>query len=749
MFQRILTCLIGCGLIAMSCSAASSPASGEEAAHTDRPRVGLVLSGGGARGFAHIGALQAFEELGIPFDVVAATSMGAMVGGAYAAGLSAEQIKKITLGVDWRKMFAPRPDRSKLPWQEKADDRAGLSSAEFGWGPRGLKFPSEVVPSQELDMFLMRSNQPFSSVNDLSKLSIPFSAMATDLESGERVVLSHDITLSLAMRASMSVPGAFAPVQYKGRMLVDGGLVDNLPVDQARRMGADVVVAINVGTPLSKRDKLNNVVSIMGQMVNLLTEQNVQRSKASLKPEDVYLEPKLGELTAGDFRRAEEIIALGYRAVMEHKDQLAAFAVPKTQYRLWAQARAERSTARNEHQLTAIEVKGLKTVNPERVMASVDLETDKPVTNDEIEEAARDVWETGDFQSVPFHFEPGPRGSEVLVFEPTEKEWGYSSFRIGGNVQTNFTNSNTFNLMLSHTWSWLNSWGGEWRSDFQIGEVKRAATQWYQPLGPASNWFVRPRIDYQWEPFDIYLSNSNDPVARYRNETLDIGVGLGYELDKLGRVALDAGWLHNRSDMEIGFEDQGAHAQALYLGVGVDLDTLDNPGFPKKGFLFNAHAYHTIDPSNRHMEEINGTLYTMEASLPVALTKNTTMLLSAKLGKAPQAGNFHLGGVFNLSGSAYGRFSGNRMSLVRALVYHDVSKVMREINMPVYVGASFETGRAWDEADYAQSWGHGKDWLRAASIYVGTDSWIGPIYLVAGRTFGHGEAVTLYWGHLH
>lgn len=748
MFRTVFTFLSVCIVVLTASDTVFAAKQTMPETQAQRPRLGLVLSGGGARGFAHIGALKAFEELGVTFDVVTATSMGAMVGGAYAAGLSADQIREITLGVDWGRMFAPRADRKKLSWWEKADDRAGYSAMELGWGETGFKLPSEVVPSQELDMFLARANQPFNSINDLTKLSIPFAAMATDLENGERVVLSKDVTLSLAMRASMSVPGAFAPVDYRGKMLVDGGLVDNLPVEQARQMGVDVVVAINVGTPLSKRDKLNNVVGIMGQMVNLLTEQNVKHSKSLLTEKDIYLQPELGEFTPGDFRRASEIIKIGYRAVMDNKEKFAEFAVPRAQYRQWAQARENLSKAENVHRVAEVRVQGLKTVNPERVLSEIDIDTTQPVTNDQVEDAARDVWAMGDFQSVPFHFEPGPRGTEVLVFEPAEKEWGYSSFRIGGNVQTDFRNSNTFNVLLGHTWGWLNSWGGQWRNEIQIGEIKRAASEWYQPLGSTSHWYVMPSISYEWEPFDVYFGNRDKPIARYHNEQLDISLALGYGIGRIGRIQASVGWLDNRSVMEIGIINQGARAKAFYGGIDFEIDTLDNPSFPKTGIFFNSQMYRTVNPSQTDMEEIEGTLYSINAAVPVSLGNNTTLLLTAKAGKASQVGSFNLGGVFNLSGSAYGRYSGSRMNLARAMVYHDVSRVMRELRMPVYVGATYETGRVWDEADYAQQWGRGKHWMQAASVFVGTDSWIGPIYLVAGRTFGEGSAITLYWGRL-
>ena len=261
-----------------------------------RPCVGLVLSGGGARGFAHVGVIRVLEELGVKIDVIAGTSMGSMVGGAYAAGFTLPELEDAVLGVDWDRMLGPRPDRQLVNWRRKLDDYKSLPSSGLEMSREGTPMlPAAFVPSEELELFLARKTSAFDMVRDLSRLPIPFAAPATNLVTGYRVVMQKDCTLREAMRASMSIPGAFAPSQYKGELLVDGGLVDNLPVALAREMGADVVIAVNVGTPLSDKEKLTNVVGVMAQMVNLLTEQNVRKSLSELSPGDILITPDLTE----------------------------------------------------------------------------------------------------------------------------------------------------------------------------------------------------------------------------------------------------------------------------------------------------------------------------------------------------------------------------------------------------------------------------------------------------------------------
>ncbi len=752
-FMPVFSLLFSRGLLAAACAglclfAALSVQASDAAPESGKPRLGLVLSGGGARGFAHIGALKALEELRVRFDVVAGTSMGAMVGGAYAAGYSAAQIEEITLAVNWPRMFAPRPDRSRMSWRGKDDDRRGMGVLEIGVDKNGLKFPGEVVPSQELDIFLQRSTEPFDSIYDLSQLDIPFAAVATDLETGERVVLQKDITLARAMRCSMSVPGAFRPVEYGGRLLVDGGLIDNLPVDVAHELGAERVVAINAGTPLATRESIHGVVGVMAQVVNILTEQSVRRTKTLLGADDIYIEPDLGELTSGDFMRAREIIAAGYKAVMQNKALFEPYREKEEDYRLYLAQRLQKSVDNHEHMISEVRVEGLEHVNPERVLSVVDIDASKPVASDEAAEASRNIWAAGDFQNVPFRFEPGPRGTEVLVFEPEEKTVGYSTIKFGGNIESDFQSSNTFNVLLAHTWGWLNDWGGQWRNEIQMGEIKRFQSEFQQPLGAESNWFVMPRVSYEWEPFDVYQGGSDTPIGEFRTETFESGLYLGYEFPRFGRVIAGGGWYDNRIRTETFVRNLKYQEDSTYFSVQANFDTLDNASFPRRGFYFDGTVTYAFNPRGSISSSDDHARYEVQFGLPVRLGRRSTLLLSARAASSSEAGNFNLGGVFNLSGSPYGRYTGDRLVFGRAMFYQDVSRTVSALRMPVYLGATYEAGRVWNGTINEDVSDEDTPWRQAASVFVASDTWVGPVYLVLGRTFGEDSSLTFYWGRL-
>lgn len=733
-------------LAAAGAAQAAYAADGEEP-----PKTALVLSGGGARGFAHIGVLRALEELGIQIDVVAATSMGAMVGGGFAAGYTPEEIARVTKAVDWAKMFAPRADRPSLTWRRKADDLAGIGAGEVGVSANGVSFPAEVMPTQELDIFLARVTQPVSRINNLSELSIPFAGVATDLVTGAKVVLQEGVTLSKAMRASMSIPGAFAPVPYGKALLVDGGLTDNLPVDQARAMGAERVIAVNVGTPLFGREKLESVFGIMGQMVNILTEQNVRASIASLTDRDILITPDLSDFTAGDFNAFDAIERAGYEAVMKHRAELERFRVSPGQYQKWRSRVLAGLTDNAVHHVTEVRVEGLKTVNPETVLRDADLDISKPVTDEDVARSARRIWADGDFRSVPYRFEPGPRNTEVLVFEPDEKSWGYSVLRFGGNVQFDADRTHSFNVILAHTWGWLNDWGAEWRTELQFGETRRAKTEWYQPLGAASPWYVLPRIEAERTGVDLYADNDGDdiPYARYNNTQVTADVSLGYEFGRLGTASVSAGYMRLYADRDIGAPGLKYRASAPFAGAEVNFDTLDNVNFPRSGFLLNAQVHRLFNPdvNDGVSRSTNNTVYTVEGVLPVVLNDDWSMILSGRYGVSTLPGIFTLGGVFNLSGSPYGRFSGDHMALGRVMLMRSIATPLKEKGIALYAGMSYEVGRAYnDTAFYAEE---SREWKQAGSVFLGADTWIGPMYMVLGQTFGRSTALTFYWGRLH
>jgi NTE family protein len=268
---------------------------------TQRPRVGLVLGGGGARGAAHIGVLDVLERLHVPVDCVAGTSMGALVGGAYAAGLSSARMRAELAKADPRDIFRDTPDYSEQSYRYKELSQRFVPGSEVGVSSKGVRLPPSFIEGQNIKLFLNRLVGSNLGERNIENLPLPLSIIASDIGTGERVVLRSG-SLTAAMRASMAVPALLAPYDYQGRKLVDGGLVDNLPIAEVRELcKADVVIAVNVGSPLLKADQVGSLVTVLSQTINLITEQNVSRSLATLKPGDIYIKPDLDGIGATDF----------------------------------------------------------------------------------------------------------------------------------------------------------------------------------------------------------------------------------------------------------------------------------------------------------------------------------------------------------------------------------------------------------------------------------------------------------------
>ena len=745
MFSRICILLIsfmGIGLVGSVSQASQTTSASSE---FERPKVALVLSGGGARGFSHVGVIKVLEELGVKVDIVTGTSMGAMVGGGYASGYSVEQMREIILGVDWNEMFALRPDRGDLNWRRRMDDFKGLGIGEVGFKNGKALFPDSVVPAQHLEIFLRSITKHVSSVTDLTQLPIPFAAVATDLDNGEPVIMQKDVTLADAMRSSMSVPGAFSPFPFKGHTLVDGGLAQNLPVEQAKAMGADIIIAVNAGTPLGKSKDIHSVAGVMGQMIGILTERNVDHSKSLLTEKDILITTDLKGFSAGDFTKAEEIIAAGEKSARAHTDQLKQLAVPQLVYASWNSNRQAAVTPPAARQIAEVRVEGLKTVNPVSVVKSADLDLSEPVTEEQISQASAKIWATDDFTLVPYEFEPGPNGTQTLVWRPQEKPWGYNTIRIGGKLSTDFNQEHSFDFLVAHTMGWLNAWGGEWRNEAQIGKDSYFSTSFYQPLGEASPIFVMPEIRYESQRYDWYNSSSH-PEATMKNKTLEGSLSLGVELGNSAVFTVGAGYVSAESKVAVGHVNgyESLDDNASFVEMSLRYDTLDNINFPTKGLYLDAQARRYGNMENSAEPEL--TDYYVETLWPWNWGDGWVSILSAKAGSSTIPGRYPLGGLFNMSGAYYGRYSGSDMFLGRLML----QKRLQDWNVfgfPLYLGASYEMGRVQEDEwpDYLSGKDLG-DWKKAGSAYVAIDSLFGPLYFAVGHTSDGDSAMYFFWG---
>lgn len=745
MFRRVFqSLLLALSLVLCSVVSAETVQQADSSMLT-RPKVALVLSGGGARGFSHVGVIRELERLGVKIDIVAGTSMGAMVGGGYASGYSVEQMQDIILGVDWKEMFALRPDRDEINWRRRQDDFKGLGTQEIGLSKKGVLFPDSVVPAQHLEIFLRSITRHVSSVTDLSKLSIPFAAIATDLDTGEAVVMQKDVTLADAMRSSMSVPGAFSPFPYKNHVLVDGGLAQNLPVEQAKAMGADIIIAVNAGTPLGKSKDIHSVAGVMGQMIGILTERNVDHSKSLLTEKDILITTDLTGFNAGDFQKAEAIIEAGEKSAQKYEPQLKRLAVSQKAFEEWNLARQSAVQPPQARQVASVQVQGLEVVNPKSVIKSADLDLTKPITEDQIAQASAKIWATDDFTLVPYTFEPGPNRTQTLVWRPQEKPWGYNTIRVGGKISTDFNQEHTFDFLVAHTMGWLNSWGGEWRNEAQIGKDSYFSTSFYQPLGAASPLFLMPEIRYESQRYDWY-NGSSHALATLKNKTLEGSLSLGLELGKASVLKAGVGYVSAQSKVSVG-EIPGYNSmddEASFVEISWQYDTLDNVNFPTKGFYLDARARRYDQMENSADPEVSD--FYVETIFPWDWGDGWVSVLSGKAGSSTIPGRYPLGGLFNMSGAYYGRYSGSdmvlgRLQLAKRLQHTDV------FGFPIYVGAGFEMGRV--QEDVLPTYLSDKDlgvWKKAVSAYVAADSIFGPLYLAVGQTSDNDSAVYFFWG---
>jgi len=712
-------------------SAAPSPvAAGMAPPALGRPRIGLVLSGGGARGLAHIGVLKVLEQLRIPVDVIAGTSMGAIVGGLYASGMRADELEREMLKVRWGEIFASRVERRQLSQRRKEEDFEVSPLVELGWRDGELRSPSSAVSSRGLESLLRRYTLPVRDVDQFDRLPIPFRAVATDMESGATVVLDHG-DLALALRSSMSVPGVFSPTEVNGRVLGDGGLVNNLPVDVARALGADRVIVVNIGTPLAGRETLGSPIGLTSQMINILTEQNVQRSLASLGPQDVLISPALAGLSSDDFDQTATFIALGEAGSRGRSDRLADLGLSASAYAAWRAGHRQRIDS--PPRLVAVRIAGTTATNPERLQAMLETQPGQVFDAERAERDTRRLAAGGDYTRADYQLVHGA-GGDVLVFDLEDKPWGPHYLHVGLDLNTDFSGHSAFNLKVSHNRHWLTRNGTEWRNRVQIGEVPSAFTELYHPLlwtaSRADDWFVAAYAGVERRRPRVYDANSGRALAIYELGQGQGGVDIGQPWGEFGELRL--GWSHLalRARPEllsaelIGLRGSTAWAEDA-VRARVVVDQLDFATFPQRGYRALAEAW-----VGARSGDLHGSFNRIELEgMAVRSIGADTAELYLQLKRADQRDDanvlrYSLGGFQRLSGYEPGQLVGNDLLLLRLGWYHRLNKAP-SLTRGFFVGATLEAGNAWAQhadARYSQ--------LRTGmSLFVGADTGIGPLYL--------------------
>ncbi len=688
----------------------------------DRPKIGIAFSGGGARGAAHIGVLQVLEELRIPVDYIAGTSMGAIIGGLYASGMTPGEIEQAVVAVDWNDALQDRPSRERLSFRRKDDDLRYIPDLEVGIGRGGLLYPTGLRSGQKLNFLLRRLTLPVHSVRDFDELAIPFRAVATDISTGEMVVLGQG-DLARVLRASMAIPSAFAAIEIDGRVLVDGGVSNNLPVDVVRSMGADIVLAIDIGDPLLTTEQVRrSLFSILSQTLGTITRGNM---KSRAEQADLVIAPDVSGFGTLAFDRSSEIIQRGVEETRLMAADLNRFSIPEEEYRSWRAAR--RQATRPLPVIREVRFEGNSRVDTRVLQSLVRLAPGQTLDLAVAEEDLGRLFGLGDFEAADFNLADAPDGGAIATYRLREKSWGPRYLRLGLQLSTDADGRNDLGVLTKLNVTRLNRRGAEWTTVLQIGGDRSIDSELYQPFTFETGWFAAARAGYENRLTGIFKDGQKLADLEVREGRL--AADLGYTFDEYGEARLGVlrRWVLARTEAgALPPEADPLLDQTLDLG-GVQLsavvDRLDNAKIPHNGGLFRLDAFQSVPGLGAEAE------YTkVGLKLSRFFTRGRHTVFGTLEGgfspgsDLPAFDEFTLGGFFSLSGFAEKELRGQSFGVARFGYLHRFGRTL-------YAGGYFEAGRVSEVSSDLVG-----NPILALTAVAACDTPIGPAYL------GYGEA---------
>lgn len=728
-------------LLAWATTTAQSVLASESKTKTDtakRPRIGLVLGGGGARGAAHVGVLKVIEELHIPIDVVVGTSMGSIVAGLYASGMSPAQIEQEMLGLDWDDLFRDYPARVDRSFRRKRDDSLYTIKASFGFNNGKVQIPLAYIRGQKFDLELNRLTLPVVSVDNFDQLPIPYRAVTTDLETGKEVVLAHG-SLAKAIRASMAVPAAFDPVEIDGRLLVDGGIANNVPVNVARDLGAEVIIAVDVGSGVYSRKDINSALDVSAQLANFLFTLNTEEQLKTLRTRDVLIKPELGEIGGGSFGRIADAIPTGETAARQVLASLQRYSLSTHEYAVF---RAQQ----RQHRPAPALIDFVRIDNQSKLSDSVIREriAAQPGQSLDIEQLKQDIgtiYGLEIFQSVRYDVvnEDGKTG---LVITAKEKYWGPGYFQFGMSSSNNLEGDATTKLGVVYTLTEINDLNGEWRTGFQLGDEPDIFTELHQPLDPTSRYFVSGKLNVGTRNINAY-DDAGNRLARYHLKLVGYELGFGREFGTWGEGRLGYRRSSGTATINIGTPGPDIDADLGELFMRLSVDRLDSLYFPTDGYSGRIEyraARENYGASSDYDQWLFGYSHALswgKNTVIGALAYATTQDDNASL-----EGLFQAGGLFRLSGLQDDQLSGQHFGQINLIYMRRLTDVGFFQLFKTYAGATLEVGNVWQTSDAVSF----DNTITAGSLFLGFDTPIGPLYLAYGRTDTHEQSLYIYLG---
>ena len=719
-----------------------------------RPKIGLVLSGGGARGASHIGVLEVLEEMQIPVDCIAGTSFGAIVGGLYASGVSTDDMKELLADINWDVVLSNGVERDQQQIRRKRDAASFLIPYQVGIKDGKLQQPPGLIENSNLSLVINRLIRNKNRNIDFDELPIPFRAIAANFANGDEVVLGNG-SLADAIVASMSVPALFPVYTINDTQLVDGGVANNVPISVAKNLCADVVIVSNLSVPPEEEtDKYSSFTGVVSQLVSLLTYQNTRRQLELFDEDagDVMIKPDLRDYGFTEFKKSLEISAVGRAATEQVSNQLARYQVTDPVWSVYIDS-LERNTTSRQPVIHEIKIANNSALSDSVIERLLPL---KPGDNFDItalEKSIGRIYGLGYFETVKYSLEDTNHqngNAKTLRIEAKSRDWAKDSIRFGLSFDDNLNGESDFRLSLRHTRLGLNSLGGEWRNDLLLGSDQRLRTQIYQPIDYDLDYFIEGTIEGNRQGFPIRDTNGI-PIVEFGVNSLETRLFAGRNLGNWG--AISAGVSYSLFDIEVrsGPVDLLNLRNVVNSGITDDvsalarfeIDTLDSLTFPRKGISFEAEYQVDIGVPNA----FSGGSLELDFASATSWGKNTLSIFSEFATNFTDNDDFQntffLGGFRNLSGFSRNEVAGANLTLAGVSYYRQLSESANPLfNWPFYAGASFEAGNVWDSLGQFSV----NDLIYGGSLFLGVDSPLGPVFLGGGYNSDDRVALFLFIG---
>lgn len=705
-----------------------------------RPEVGLVLSGGGARGAAHIGVLKYLEDHRIPVDYVVGTSVGAVIGGLYASGMSAEEIEQLVLSLDWNEMFSDAALPAELGIRRKLQRYRYLVDIDAGVRDGELVFSPGFIRGQRMLLMLRRQVLPVRHITHFDELPTPFRAVATDLATAYPVVFENG-DLVRAMRASMSLPGVYTPVEFHGTRLVDGGIVQNLPVPIARQLGAERLIAVDVTTPLRNVQELDSPFAITTQVIDGIMLNQSRKMRELLGGRDVLIAPGIEDLDAADFDALPELIAYGYAHAAKHAHVLQELSVTES---AWNDYRLARTAKRLPvPQIDRIVVQGEQPVE-RMVRARLEQRIGQPLDVERLHENLHEIYALDLFETVGYEIQPTADGADALVIHTEPKVTGPLRIEAGFELQETFSEDSAFQLRAAVSRLGINPLGAEWRTEVGLGTVTGVSTEFYQPVRYDGRLFVAPSYSYA---IGTLALRNGEGVHEFRLRENVGGVDVGVNLWR---------WTTARVGVRYGVEDAFAPDDIALVDQRFDVgdlvfrfrhDSMNSLTFPSAGTRFDLRWERSLET----LGASDGGEYAGVDFLAASGNGRDNVLLgltaeSVLSGDRFLAQGVALGGISRLSGFERDELVGEHAALVRGVYYRYLGRDPdRLIDLPLFAGVTLEAGNVWEDSKSVSA----QDLVYGGSVFIALDSVVGPIGLAYGANTDGKDAFYLSIGTIN